>query len=173
MAGNSDDEKGVLERGESWLKEYKVYMGQLKVLVGDKGRVEVISCCRRRLKLMALLVETTTGNIELWNWNKVRTKIILREGYETWTPSAGWVPRSYWNNCERWQSKHWGEVMEPEAPAQTSAKPIRLRGASHMPASSSAPTKCCQAGIQIQLCKGYVFFQTNQCAFILRKIPQL
>lgn len=40
-------------------------MGQLKVLVGDKGQVEVISCCRRRLTLMALLVETTTGNIEL------------------------------------------------------------------------------------------------------------
>lgn len=54
-----------------------------------------------------------------------------------------------------------------------SAKPICLRGARRMPGSSSAPAECCQASIQIQNRKGYVFFQTSQCEFIFHKIPQL
>lgn len=66
MAGNTDDEKGISEKGGELIKRIQGLYGATESSGRrQRGWVEVISCCQRWLTLISALVETSTANIEL------------------------------------------------------------------------------------------------------------
>lgn len=66
VADNTDDEKGVLEKGGELIKRlHGLYGAAESSSRRQRGWVEVISCPQRCLTLMSSLVETSTANREL------------------------------------------------------------------------------------------------------------
>lgn len=66
MAGSTDDEKGILEKGGELIKRIQgLYGATESSRRRQRGWVEVISCRQRWLTLISSLVETSAANIEL------------------------------------------------------------------------------------------------------------